>query len=89
MIYFTVERLVSEMMVQISMAGLIGSNVCNHVSEAGIFMKLIVLYSFLISFHFKPVLQSRVFSVQLFEQDCISVNSLLLEVADPAMACGW
>ena len=62
-IYFTVERLVSEMMVQISMAGLIGSDVGNHIPEAGIIMKLIVLYGFLISSHGKPVLQFRVFCV--------------------------
>ena len=64
MIYFSVERRVSEMMVQITMAGFIGADVCDHIPEASIVIKLIVIYSLLISSHSMPVLQIRILIVQ-------------------------
>ena len=64
MIYFSVERRVSEMMVQITMTGFIGSDVGDHVPKAGIVIKLIIIYSLLISSHSMPVLEIRVLIVQ-------------------------
>ena len=65
MIDLTIERLISEVMVQISMAGLIGSHMCNHVPEASILVELIVIYGFLVGLHFVPVLKVGVLGVEL------------------------
>ena len=64
MVYFSVERRVSEMMVQITMAGFISADVGDHVPEASIVIKLIIIYSLLISSHSVPVLEIRVLIVQ-------------------------
>ena len=64
MIYFSVERRVSEMMVQITMTGFISADVGNHVPKASIVIKLIIIYSLLISSHSMPVLEIRVLIVQ-------------------------
>jgi len=74
-----VERNVGEVMVQVSVAGLIGSHMHHHVSESGIICQLIVLSRLFFGLHVGP--DRQVTFVNLFQEDCVGVHSLFLQVA--------
>ena len=78
---------VGEVMVEISVAGLVGSNIQDHVPEGCIFRHLIVVDGLLGCAHGLPNLKSAV--VDLIEHDSVSMHSFLFKVSYKSVACRW
>lgn len=79
---------VSEVMIQVSVTGLICSNIRDHISEACIFRHIVVFDSLLGSLHVEPVTKVGVAIIQLFQHYGVGVDSLLLEVSHKPMTRG-
>ena len=79
-----ISRKICEMVVQITVAGLISSHVRHHYAEAGIGVELVVLNRFLGCLEVGPVRQVAL--VDLLEQDSVGVHGLLLQVTHEAVA---
>lgn len=78
---------VGKVMVQISVAGLVGTHVRDHVPKGRVRWQLIVLDSLGGCWHVFPVIQFAV--VDLLQEDSVGVHCLLLEVANKSMARRW
>ena len=78
---------VGEVMVEISVAGLFGSNVQDHVPEGCIFRHLIVVDGLLGSAHGIPNFQSAI--VDLIKHDRVSMHSFLFKVSYKSVASRW
>ena len=78
---------VGEVMVEISVAGLVGANIQDHVPEGCIFRHLIVVDGLLGSAHGIPNLKSA--SVDLIKHDSVSMHSFFFKISYKSVACRW
>ena len=86
-VHLLIELYIGEVMIQIAVASLVSANMRDHVSEAGVAVKLVVLDSLIRRSQVVPVLQVAL--VDLLQKHSVSVHGLLFKIADQSMARGW